>query len=271
MELAEKDIETQNILDNLLNNRLVFIKKVNAFAFKFKDYIYYIPSDNKLTLGHYINNEMESLIIDVINFNKEFHLDFNINNLNKENVLTQIEFYASNKDKFDSSYSKKVDRLLFKYNKLISLRRAVKLDIPYLNEDLIRNKNYVNYNKPQIKFPIDPIIDYNQFKYRTLYFKKWFVKELIENKGLKSNEPLIDYFVNSALINTDGTTNEVNKFLDKELSMLVKATREAQLNTHAFIRITPAIRGNYSSMVNSSNNSYFPRVIPYKKNVYLED
>jgi len=85
-----------------------------------------------------------------------------------------------------------------------------------------------------------------------------FVERKIKLKGLTSNIYLVEYFI-QAILNkvSSGSQLDVEKYLNKDLDTIVKDNRNIQLNKHSFVRIRPFL-------LNNSNNSGFPSVVPYK-------
>jgi hypothetical protein len=85
-----------------------------------------------------------------------------------------------------------------------------------------------------------------------------FVENKMILKGLTSNNYLVEYFINTILKNvTSGSQLDVENYLNKDLDILLKDNRNAQLNKNSFVRIRPFLLKN-------SNNSGFPSVVPYK-------
>jgi hypothetical protein len=88
--------------------------------------------------------------------------------------------------------------------------------------------------------------------------RQTFVERKIKLKGLTSNIYLVEYFI-QAILNkvSSGSQLDVEKYLNKDLDTIVKDNRNIQLNKHSFVRIRPFL-------LNNSNNSGFPSVVPYK-------
>lgn len=99
--------------------------------------------------------------------------------------------------------------------------------------------NFDNFNK---------ILSVERYKY--IHVK------MIE-KGVNPNQPLTDWFATAALKNTNGSQSEVDSFLEKNLNILIKNEREAQLKTHAFERFKPFLMHKIKNYPNS-----FPSIIP---------
>ena len=108
------------------------------------------------------------------------------------------------------------------------------------------NFNFTNFNK-----------DLNiEDKYNYLKLKFY-------NKGLDSNLPFLDWFIN-LLINTDGNKINIDKIIDFNLNHILKIERETKLNNLAFFRNKPFL-------MNKFDNSplAFPSVIPIFKGLYI--
>jgi len=107
-------------------------------------------------------------------------------------------------------------------------------------------------------------INFTNFKNISHQEKEKYVDSKIKLKGLTSNTYLVEYFIRAILSNiTSGSQLEVDKYLNGDLDILLKDNRNLQLNNHSFVRIRPFL-------LNNSNNSGFPSVVPYKSNNSIE-
>ena len=103
-------------------------------------------------------------------------------------------------------------------------------------------------------------INFTNFNNLSHQEKQKYVESKIKLKGLTSNIYLIEYFINCILSKATShsiSQLEVENFLNKDLNILLKDKRNIQLNNHSFTRIKPFL-------LNNSNNSGFPSVVPYK-------
>jgi len=94
-----------------------------------------------------------------------------------------------------------------------------------------------------------------------------YLKLKFYNKGLDSNVPFLDWFIN-LLNNTDGNKINIDKLIDFNLNHILKIEREMKLNNLAFFRNKPFL-------INKFDNSplALPSVIPIFKglSVYGEE
>jgi len=101
-------------------------------------------------------------------------------------------------------------------------------------------------------------INFTNFSNLSLQERYTFVESKIKLKGLISSNYLVEYFITAIFNNvTSGSQLDVENYLNKDLDILLKDNRNSQLNKHSFVRIRPFL-------LNNSNNSGFPSVVPYK-------
>jgi len=122
-------------------------------------------------------------------------------------------------------------------------------------EDFEDNNNNLESEDDNIE-----TINFTNFNNLSHQEKQKYVESKIKLKGLTSNIYLIEYFINCILSKATShsiSQLEVENFLNKDLNILLKDKRNIQLNNHSFTRIKPFL-------LNNSNNSGFPSVVPYK-------
>ena len=89
-----------------------------------------------------------------------------------------------------------------------------------------------------------------------------YINKKIIDKGIDPNQLLTNMFISAVLKNTDGTQLEVDFFVEKNLNIILKKQREAQLNTHGFDRFKPFLMHKTNQETNA-----FPTVIPIAKDI----
>jgi hypothetical protein len=100
-------------------------------------------------------------------------------------------------------------------------------------------------------------INFNNFNDLKNEDKLDFLKQKFYNKALNFNDYLLNYYSDTLLKNTNGDIVEVNKYLDKDLTLLKKNLNETNLSNHGFIRVKPFL-------INKKVDLVYPNVIPLK-------
>jgi hypothetical protein len=124
------------------------------------------------------------------------------------------------------------------------------IPLAYSDED-----DYTNLDSEEEKIET---INFTNFNNLSPQERHTYVESKIKLKGLDSNNYLVEYFIKAILKNVEsGSQLDVENYLNKDLDILLKDNRNVQLNKNSFVRITPFL-------LNNSNNSGFPSVVPYK-------
>lgn len=135
--------------------------------------------------------------------------------------------------------------ILIKYLKSLYFFAMIPLGISNDNSD--EESIYLN-SKPQ---------EFANFNNLNTQERLAYITNLMKIKGLTGHPFLIDHFNDSLLKNTSGSKEEVDNFLNENLNTILNDKRKSQLNKHGIIRVRPLL-------LNNSNNSAFPNVLPYK-------
>jgi len=133
-------------------------------------------------------------------------------------------------------------------------------DVEEDNTNLESTDDPLGGEEPATQQQEEKIESYNFSNFNNLspLERQTFVESKIKLKGLTSNIYLVEYFI-QAILNkvSSGSQLDVENYLNKDLDTIVKDNRNIQLNKHSFVRIRPFL-------LNNSNNSGFPSVVPYK-------
>lgn len=110
------------------------------------------------------------------------------------------------------------------------------------------------------------ITNINNFNFNnfSLNEKHEYLKIKFYNKALDPNTAYLDWFT-QILFKTDGTQNNIDECIEKNLQAIQKIERDSKLNSHSFTRIRPFL-------IHRTDNSKIkiPDTIPYKDSSNLE-
>jgi hypothetical protein len=166
--------------DKQINKTFYYLNTLNAFIFKYNNEPIWIDCNTKVTLSHYINNINRNLRIKIIDFYNQFYLfnsDMNINNNNLD-LINEIIFKSNMNIK--NHYTDRLINFKNLINQIIAMERALKLDIPNLDKNLIQNQNNIKLLSDNIKNNYDLIVfpDNLSYTYEDKLFKFTFYRNI---------------------------------------------------------------------------------------------
>jgi len=174
------------------------------------------------------------------------------------NFLKTTDIIKSKNSINNFSLIKNFISFIFKFNFLIDIKWNnlfnINLEFFKLTED---NNSNDSDSDNDIIAPINLPSNFENFNNILSIERNNYINLKMIKKGIDPNEPLTDWFASSALKNTNGSQSEVDSFIEKNLNIIIKNQREAQLNTHAFERFKPFL----IHRMNNNPNS-FPSIIP---------
>jgi hypothetical protein len=213
--------------------KIIFILKNIIFI------SFYLPFLNFL----YFN-----IILIIENFN---FLNFNFKNFKNLNIYCynnsiSENIFSNKNNNLDKDIQNKLFENRSRSNSLSSIKSTSSLDSDISNSSNISSKSFLNK-------------DINFDNYNNLSFdeKNNFLKKKFYNKGLDEsiNPSMLNYMNSTLLKNTDGSKEEINNYLDKNLNIMQKNTYETKLIQHSFVRVKPFLK-NIKYPLN------YPYVIP---------
>ena len=123
------------------------------------------------------------------------------------------------------------------------------------DNDLSDNENYSDHEINPFK---DKIKKFNNFNELNNDEKLCYLKSKYYDKGLDHNHHILDWFVKSIDSNTNREKVQVDNYIETNLNILLKLSRDTALKSHSFIRINPFLKTFNGPLV-------YPYVIPQSK------